>query len=107
MVMLSDCCYWEKREVCIAAELNSRPTIRVVSRLNSERTKPCPIANGKAWRHGRTGQTSFWNRLDLMIQNGGLEERNLLHKLNSPDIPNTMHMVDLTFVICYPVVIFI
>ena len=34
--------------MCIAVELNSRPTIRVVSRLYSERTKPCPIANEKA-----------------------------------------------------------
>ena len=29
-------------------ELTDRPTIRVVSRLYSERTKPCPIANEKA-----------------------------------------------------------
>ena len=34
--------------MCIAVELKSRPTIRVVSRLYSETTKPCPIANEKA-----------------------------------------------------------
>ena len=34
--------------MCIAVELNSRPTIRVVSGLYSERTKQNPIANEKA-----------------------------------------------------------
>ena len=38
----------EKREVCIVVELTGRPTIRVVPRLYSERTKPCPLANEKA-----------------------------------------------------------
>ena len=46
--MFQDFCYLEKREVCTAVELNSRPTIRVVSRLYSERTKLCPIANENA-----------------------------------------------------------
>ena len=39
----------------------------------------------KHWRHGRTGQTSFWDQLHLIIQNGGLVEHNLLQKLNIPN----------------------
>ena len=44
-----------------------------------------------------------------MIQNGGLVEHNLLQTLNIPnvdlqvyDVRNTMHVVNLRFVICYP-----
>ena len=37
-------------------------------------------------RYGRTGQTSCWDQLDLMIQNGGLVERTLLQKLNIPNV---------------------
>ena len=59
--------YLQKREVCIAVELKSRPTIRVVSRLYSERTKPCPIANEKAL-------TSWSNRSNEFLRPVGFDD---------------------------------
>ena len=53
-----------KGEVCIAVELNSRPTIRVVSRLCSEKTKQNPIANEKA-------MTSWSNRPNGFLRPAG------------------------------------
>ena len=47
--------------MCIALELNSRPTIRVVSRLYSKRTKPFSIPNEKAL-------TSWSNRSDEFLR---------------------------------------
>ena len=53
-----------------AVELASRPTIRVVSRLYSERTKPFPIANEKAL-------TSWSNRSHQFLRPAGFDESKL------------------------------
>ena len=60
-------CLRENREVCSLVELNGRPTIRVVSRLYSERTKPCPIANEKAL-------TSWSNRSNQFLRPAGFHD---------------------------------
>ena len=63
-------------------------------------------------RHDRSGQTSFWDRLDLMIQSGGLVQRNLLQNIPNVDLEvygcqKYDSCGNLRFAICYPVVIFI
>ena len=50
-----------------AVELNSRPTIRVVSCLYSQRTKPCLIANEKAL-------TSWSNRSNEFLRLAGFHD---------------------------------
>ena len=66
----------------------------------------------KHWRHGRTGQTSFWDRLDMIIQNSGLVERNLLQKLKIPNVDYEEYgclkydACGELITYCYPVVIF-
>ena len=60
--------------------VNSRPTIRVVSRLYSKKTKHYPIANEKTLTSCSNRSNEFLRpgglSLDLMIQNGGLVGRN-------------------------------
>ena len=56
--------------MCIAVELNSRPTIRVVSRLYSKRTKPCPTANEKAltsWSNRSNRSNQFPRRAGFYL----------------------------------------
>ena len=51
----------------IAVELNSRPTIRVVSHLYSERTKTAPTANEKAL-------TSWSKRSNKFLRPAGVDD---------------------------------
>ena len=102
--------------MCIAMELTSCPTIRVVSRLYSQRTKPCPIANEKA-------QTSWSDRSNESLRPAIFDESKWrasgtqpaaktehsecrLRSVRMSEI-RCMHVDNLRFVICYPVVILI
>ena len=89
--------------------VKSRPTIRVVSPLYSERTKPCPIANRKAL-------TSWSNRSNQFLTPAGFHDSKcrtsgtqLAAKTEHSecwfrrctDIRNTIHVVNQRFIICY------
>ena len=67
-VLLLNITWVFKRDVCVVVEWTYRPTSRVISRLYRERTKTCLRTNQEALSNRSDW---FWDRLNLMIQNGG------------------------------------
>ena len=86
--------------MCIAVELSGRPTIRVVSRLYSERTKPCPIANEKALTSWSNRSNEFQRPPRFDDSKWRASGTQLAAKTEHPECKfrNTMNVVNLRFV---------